>query len=41
MITICKYYTKPQLSVSISGLAWSRLGVEPAELYEISVDRDS
>jgi len=31
---------KPRWSVCTSDLAWSRLGVEPAELWEIAVDRE-
>jgi len=31
---------RPRLSTCISDLAWSRLGVEPAELSEIAVDHE-
>jgi len=30
----------PRWNNCISDLAWSRLGVEPAELFEIAVDRE-
>jgi len=31
---------RPRWSNCVSDLAWSRLGVEPAELSEIAVDRE-
>jgi len=31
---------RPRLSTCISELAWSRLGVEPAELSEVAVERE-
>ena len=33
-------HPRPRCSDYISDLAWSRLGVEPAELSEIAVDRE-
>jgi len=33
-------HPRPRCSEYISDLAWSRLGVEPAELSEIFVDRE-
>jgi len=33
-------HPRPRWSDYISDLAWSRLGVEPAELSEIAVDRE-
>jgi len=35
------FWSRSRCSNCISDLAWSRLGVEPAELSEIAVDREA